>query len=135
MIKIFTLLISISLLLTVTNIYSEDTIDNYIPTNSLLTEQNRSMLNAIKIAEDNEDWETYTNLRSSFIQEIKESNPKLAKSYRTLQSDFDDFENIDGDLNNSAPSYSPVIQDEEFPIKSIPEKWEDDVAFPNRFGI
>jgi len=135
MFRIFTLFfILLSFALTITGI-SSDQVDNYIPANNMLTEQTRSMLSAIKLAEENEDWEAYTNLRSSFIQEIKQSNPKLAKSYKTMQSDFDDFDNIDGDVNNAAPSNYHEIKDAEFPSQTIPGKWQNDVAFRNGRGF
>ena len=129
MFKLFTLLVTIASLLLVTNVFSGDNIDNYVPANKMLTEQTRSMLNAIKMAEDNEDWQTYENLRSEFLREIEQSNPELAKSYKTIQSDYNDFDNVDGNINAVNPANSPVILNEEFPTQSIPEKWYNDVPF------
>lgn len=134
MFRFFTLLLITIGLLLITSGFSSDDVDNYIPANNLLTEQTRLTLNAIKIAEDNEDWATYQNLRSSFIQEIKQSNPELAKSYRTIQSDMD-FDNVDGELNSSYPANSSMLRDEEFPTRTIPEKWEDDVPFRTGLGF
>ena len=109
-------------------VFPEDTVDGFVPANNLLTEQTRSMLNAIKLAEDNEDWDTYQNLRTDFIQHIRNTNPQLAKSYKTIQSD-NNFSNVDGYEKAKNTSSSSGFLDEEFTGQTIPELWEDDVSF------
>lgn len=129
MFKISLLLFWSFLFFVITISQAQDTDGIGNPVKNVLTEQSKVLLNKIKLAEDNEDWDSYITLRAQLIQELKQSNPELAKSYRTISNDKTELSNIDGDANISRSINSGFVPDEEFPSQTIPEKWENDVPF------
>jgi hypothetical protein len=130
MFRIKTVILLIISIVLSSQVISDDLVDGYIPPDNFLTEQTRSMLEEIKLAEDNDDWDTYNNLRADFINHLKQTNSPLASSYKTIRSDYN-FTNIDGFEKGKNTSNSSGYLNEEFPTRTIPEKWGDDVSFRN----
>ena len=56
----------------------------------LVPENIQSLLHQIRIAEDNEDWTSYYQLREQLIQAWQQVNPEVAKLYRTVSDGIPD---------------------------------------------
>jgi hypothetical protein len=57
----------------------------------VVPENIQSLLQQIKIAEDNENWEEYSKLREEIIQAWREVNPEVAKLYRNVNDGTPDL--------------------------------------------
>ena len=56
----------------------------------------KNLLNQIRDAENNEDWQSYNLLREQRIQKLQKTNPELAKRYNTVNTKTETISNRDG---------------------------------------
>lgn len=94
----------------------------------------QTLLEEIKTAEDNEDWQSYYLLREQIIQEFQLTNPELASCYNTASNNTLLYTNRDDDPTNSEVKQSGTnLEMREKTSSDVPE-WANDVVFyENRF--
>jgi len=92
----------------------------------VVPENIKSLLQQIKIAEDNEDWEEYARLREEIIQVWQKVNPKVARLYSNSNSGKPDLSADGAPVNNEKRFFNdiPEIEFEE-PLES--PDWDNDV--------
>lgn len=110
--------------------WGQDT-DLSIPkTNFEVPQSIKILLNKIRTAENNEDWQQYYSLREQIINNLQNSSPELAQRYNTVNTESKKNSNIDGE---DVPNYNTNIKAKENTPSTSP-LWQNDVVFyENRF--
>ena len=89
----------------------------------------QTLLEEIKTAEDNEDWQSYYSLREQIIQELQKTNPELAKSYNTVNTKTQFNINLDDDPANLDVKQSGTNLEMRENTSSVAPDWANDVVF------
>jgi hypothetical protein len=78
--------------LAASNIAQDQSADMVAGHESIVVPENiQSLLQQIQLAENNEDWNSYTQLREQLIQAWQQFNPEVAKLYRTVSGGTPDI--------------------------------------------
>ena len=96
----------------------------------VVPENIQSLVEQITIAENNENWEEYTNLREQLIQAWQNVNPEVAKLYSNSNSSKPDL-TADGMPISSDRLFNENTPEEEFEEPLESPEWANDVMITN----
>jgi hypothetical protein len=117
---------------TILNAQSSDMVSGYHET--FVPENIQTLLQQIKQAENNENWESYNQIRQQLIEAWQQVNPEIAKLYRNVNGGTPDA-TIDGapvgsKRNNNGESFNNLLEES---LSQYNPLWGDDkIVFNGR---